>query len=74
MHLAFLHSSVQLAVTLHIASIVELSPQHFRAAQAHALASRPEMALSRLDVYILLHTAPFVHQYYFASGRMFRGQ
>jgi len=54
-HLAFLHSSVQLAVTLHIASIVELSPQHFRAAQAHALASRPEMALSRQDVYSAAH-------------------
>ena len=29
---------------------VELSPHHFQAAQAHALVSRPEMALSRLDV------------------------
>jgi len=36
---------------------VELSPHHFRAAQAHALASRPEMALSRLDVYSAAHCA-----------------
>ena len=34
---------------------VELSPHHFRAPQAHALASRPEMALSRLDVYTAAH-------------------
>jgi len=36
---------------------VELSPHHFRAAQAHALVSRPEMALSRLDVSTRLYTA-----------------
>ena len=30
---------------------VEFPPHHFGAAQAHALASRPEMALSRQDVY-----------------------
>ena len=34
---------------------VDLSPQHFRAAQAHALASGPEMALSRQDVYSAAH-------------------
>merc|ERR1712070_931010 len=34
---------------------VELSPHHFQAAQAHALASRPEMALSRQDVYSAAH-------------------
>jgi len=34
---------------------VELSPHHFRAAQAHALASGPEMALSRQDVYSAAH-------------------
>ena len=44
---------------------VELSPHHFRAAQAHARASRPEMALSRQGVYSAAHTAPFVHYYYF---------
>ena len=32
-----------------------MSPHHFRAAQAHALASRPEMALSRLDVSTAAH-------------------
>ena len=36
---------------------VELSPHHFRAAQAHALASRPEMALSRQDVNSAAHCA-----------------
>ena len=34
---------------------VELSPHHFQAAQAHALASGPEMALSRQDVYSAAH-------------------
>ena len=53
---------------------VELSPHHFRAAQAHVVLSSPEMALSRLDVYSVARTAPFVHYYYFASGRMSRGQ
>ena len=34
---------------------VEFLPHHFRAAQVHALASRPEMALSRQDVYSAAH-------------------
>jgi len=34
---------------------VDISPHHFRAAQAHALASRPDMALSRLDVSTAAH-------------------
>ena len=36
---------------------VQFLPHHFRAAQAHALASRPEMALSRQDVYSAAHCA-----------------
>jgi len=40
---------------------VEFSPHHFRAAQAHALASRPDMALSRLDVYINIYIYIYIY-------------